>query len=236
LSNHNRDNKGYQFYGRRQGHTLRPTRRKLIEGSLEDIRVTLPSDGGRVDLSRLFCGGKRAYWMEIGFGGGEHLAAIAAQNPDIGFIGCEPFINGVASLLSHIDRQSLDNIRIYADDARNLLPVLPDAAFERLYLLYADPWPKKRHNRRRFIQPETVSEFARLLRDGGEFRFASDFMDYVRWALDHTMAHPEMKWLAQGPSDWRDRPVDSIETRYEAKAKKAGSKCVYLGFRRQPRQ
>jgi len=235
LSTSNHDNKGYQFYGRRQGHTLRPARRKLIEGPLTDIRVVLPPNNGEIDLAGLFGEEKRAYWMEIGFGGGEHLAAIAAENPDVGFIGCEPFVNGVASLLAHINERSLNNIRIYDDDARDLLPALPDAAFERLYLLYADPWPKKRHNRRRFVQPDTVDAFVRLLVDGGEFRFASDFMDYVRWTLAHTADHPALQWLAQGPSDWRQRPEDSIETRYEAKAKKTGSACAYLQFRRRLR-
>lgn len=173
--------------------------------------------------------------MEIGFGGGEHLAALAAQYPTVGFIGCEPFVNGVASLLAHIEAKSLSNIRIYDDDARHILPFLPDAGLERLYLPYADPWPKTRHHRRRFVQTETVEAFARVLKDAGEFRFASDFMNYVRWTLDHVTVHPAFQWVAQGPEDWRTRPDDSIETRYEAKARKAGSSCVYLRFKRTPR-
>lgn len=229
------DNEDHRFYGRRKGHALRPARRKLVETLLPELRITLPPDGGVIDLASLFGEEKVAYWMEIGFGGGEHLAAIAAANPDIGFIGCEPFVNGVATLLAQIDAQSLTNIRIYDDDARHLLPALPDAAFQRLYLLYADPWPKKRHNRRRFVQPDTVDTFARLLESGGEFRFASDFMDYVRWVLARTADHPAFQWVAHGPADWRMRPGDSVETRYEAKAKMAGSQCVYLRFARRSR-
>ncbi len=227
--------KDYQFYGRRQGHALRPARRKLVETILPELRVVPPPDGNAIDLGHLFGEEKRSYRLEIGFGAGEHLAAMAAANPDIGFIGCEPFVNGVAALLALINERSLSNIRIYNDDARDLLPALPDAAFERIYLLYADPWPKKRHNRRRFVQPDAVDTIARLLRDGGSFRFASDFMDYVRWVLRCTVTHPAFQWTAQGPADWRTRPDGSVETRYEAKAKQAGSNCVYLEFLRRPR-
>ncbi len=235
LNTGSHDNDDHRFYGRRKGHALRPARRKLVETLLPEIRIARPSGGGVVGLTSLFGGEKSAYWMEIGFGGGEHLAAMAAANPDIGFIGCEPFVNGVATLLAQIEARSLTNIRIYDDDARHLLPALPDAAFQRLYLLYADPWPKKRHNRRRFVQPETVDTFARLLEDGGEFCFASDYMDYVRWVLACTADHAAFQWTAQGPADWRTRPGDSIETRYESKARLAGSHCVYLQFSRQPR-
>lgn len=229
------DNRNYRFYGRRQGHALRPARRRLVETLLPDLRLALPEDGALINLDALFGEPKRAYWIEIGFGAGEHLAALAAQNPDVGFVGCEPFINGVASMLSHIETEGLTNIRIYDDDARHLLPSLPDAGFERVYLPYADPWPKLRHHRRRFVQPDTVDAFARILSDQGEFRFASDFMNYIRWTLAHVADHPEFRWMAKGPEDWRTRPGDSIETRYEAKAKKAGSQCAYLRFVRRPR-
>jgi len=232
---HHEDHKDYRFYGRRQGHPLRPARRKLVEGLLPELRISIPADGTPIDVPSLFGETKRAYWIEIGFGGGEHLAAIAEANPDVGFIGCEPFINGVSSLLAMIHERSLSNIRIYDDDARHLLPLLPDTLFERLYLLYADPWPKKRHNRRRFVQPDILDSFARIIQDAGKFKFASDFMDYVRWTLAHVTVHPDFQWTARGPEDWRIRPVDSIETRYEAKAKKAGSDCVYLDFVRRPR-
>lgn len=227
--------KNFRFYGRRQGHALKPARQRLLETLLPRVQLNLPSEGEQVALAKLFPDAKRAYWMEIGFGGGEHLAALAARYPEVGFVGCEPFINGVASLLSHIDRQALSNIRIYNDDARHLLPLLPDASFGRLYLPYADPWPKTRHHRRRLVQSDTVDTFARLLEDNGEFRFASDFMNYVRWTLDHVAGHPDFQWMAEGPDDWRTRPDDSVETRYEAKARKAGSQCVYLTFRRRPR-
>ncbi len=229
------DESAHRFYGRRKGHILRPKRRNLVETLLPRIRVTMPAQGSEIDLAALFGTQKRAYWIEIGFGGGEHLAAMAAANPDIGIIGCEPFINGVANLLCAVDEQGLDNVRIFDDDVRTLFPALPDASFERLFLLYADPWPKKRHNRRRLVQPETLSQFARLLKDGGEFRYASDFMEYVRWTLRFVSANADFKWLAEGPGDWRERPADAVETRYEAKARRAGSPCVYLRYQRSAR-
>ena len=171
-------------------------------------------------------------WLEIGFGGGEHLAAQAAANPGTGFIGCEPFINGVASLLAEIDRLGLTNIRIFDDDARLMLKALPDACLGRVFVLFADPWPKKRHHRRRFIAPDTLDQLARLMKDGAELRFASDHMGYVRWALSRLTAHADFQWTAAGPADWRTRPADAVETRYEEKALQKGLSCVYLSFSR----
>ncbi len=232
MTSEKKTSRDFQFYGRRQGHALKPARRKLVETLLNDLRIQLPPEGEALDVAGLFKDDKKSYRIEIGFGGGEHLAAMAEANPDIGFIGCEPYVNGVASLLAHMEKRTITNIRIFDDDARYLLPALPGETFERFYLLYSDPWPKKRHNRRRFVQPDTLSHIARLLENGGEFRFASDYMDYIRWTLAMVTGHPDFEWLARGPEDWRTRPHDSIETRYEAKAKRAGSNCVYLKFRR----
>lgn len=221
-----------RFYGRRAGKPLRPGRQRLIDEALPRLRVEPDSFSS---LGDLFGGDLRAYWLEIGFGGGEHLAHMAAANPDIGIIGCEPFVNGVASLLAHVDERGLTNVRIYNDDVRRLLPVLPDAAFERVFLLYPDPWPKARHHRRRFVNPDNLAVLARLLVDGGRFRFASDHMNYVRWTLEHVLRSPDFVWTADGPADWRRRPPEAIETRYEAKARRGGAACVYLDFERTER-
>jgi len=223
---------GDRFYGRRTGKPLRPGRQRLIDEVLPGLRA---DPATFTTLDTLFGEPKRAYWLEIGFGGGEHLAHMAATNPDVGIIGCEPFINGVASLLSHIEDNDLSNVRIWDDDARDLLPVLPDAGFEKLFLLHPDPWPKARHHKRRFINPENLETVARLLADGGEFRFAHDHMDYIRWTLAHTNTFDKLEWAAEGPADWRERPADGIETRYERKARKRGEPIVFLNFERVPR-
>ena len=177
----------------------------------------------------------RALWLEIGFGGGEHLAAQAAQNPDIGIIGCEPFIDGVAKLLAQIHEAELENVRVYGDDARKIFAGIKDGELERAFVLFPDPWRKSRHHKRRFIQPQSLDEIARMLQDGGELRVASDHMDYVRWTLTHVMRHPDFEWTAEGPEDWRTPPADWIETRYEQKALAKGDKCVYLCFKRRAR-
>ena len=227
----------YRFYGRRQGRPLKPKRVRLVEELLPKLRVVAPVSTGKdaagtLDPASLFETPKSAYWLEIGFGGGEHLASMAANNPDIGIIGCEPFVNGVASLLAVVDDQGLQNVRIFDDDVRYLLPTFVDGAFERVFLLYPDPWPKKKHNRRRMVNDENLATFARILKNHGEFRFASDSMDYIRWTLSHVAANSNFQWMAARPGDWRVRPSDMIETRYEAKARAKGSACVYLRYRR----
>lgn len=174
----------------------------------------------------------RGYWLEIGFGAGEHLAAQALARPDIGFLGCEPFINGVAALLAKMEADDITNIRLFDDDARLLLPRLPEGVIDRAFILFSDPWPKKRHNKRRIITPRTLDALARILRPGAELRFASDDMSYISWTLEHMRRCPEFSWPAAGPADWRNRPADAVETRYERKALAEGRRCVYLGFRR----
>lgn len=222
-------NTGDRFYGRRSGKPLRPGRQQLVDEALPALRA---DPATFTSLENLFGTHKRAYWLEIGFGGGEHLAHMAANNPDVGIIGCEPFVNGVASLLAHIDERGLTNVRIWDDDARDLLPVLPDAAFEKIFILHPDPWPKARHHKRRFINEENLTTLARLLIDGGEFRFAHDHMDYIRWTLAHTNRFPGLVWTAEGPADWRERPADAIQTRYEAKARRKSEAIVFLNFKR----
>jgi tRNA (guanine-N7-)-methyltransferase len=183
------------------------------------------------DLRSMFAGAVSEVWLEIGFGSGEHLAHQARMHPDVGFIGCEPFVNGVAALVATIAEDRLANIRIFDEDARLLLPHVSAGSIARVFLMFLDPWPKRRHHRRRFVQPDTLSELARIMSPGAELRFASDEPSYVRWALWHVLRHPGFAWTAQGPDDWRVRWADSIATRYETKGL-AGRKPAYLTFMR----
>lgn len=173
-----------------------------------------------------------ALFLEIGFGGGEHLAAQAQARPEAHFIGCEPFQNGVAKLLTQIDDAGIPNISIYPEDVRDLLPALPTACLDGVFVLFPDPWPKARHNKRRIIAPDTVATLARILKPSGFLRFASDIDDYVDWALRRILAHPGFTWTADTPADWRIRPADWPETRYERKAKREGRASAYLHFER----
>lgn len=222
------------LYGRRHGRPLRRHKRELLETLLPEIRVARPVPGERLDPAALF-DAVSDVWLEVGFGGGEHLAAQAASHPDVGIIGCEPFINGVASLLTHLEGGDAGAVRVLADDARPLIDALPDASVGRCFVLFPDPWPKLRHHRRRFIGPENLDRLARILKDGAELRLASDDMGLVRWMLEHTWRHAAFDWLARSPSDWRRRPDDWPPTRYEMKAIEQGRKPVFLRFRRRPR-
>ncbi len=228
--------KRLHWYGRRRGHKLRPGRRALVENLLPRLRLAPPDDGGAIDLAGAFGRPVGDVWLEVGFGAGEHLGAQAEANPDIGFIGCEPFVNGVAALLGVVDRRGLANVRVYDDDARRLFPSLPEASLGRVFALFSDPWPKKRHHRRRFIADETLDELARLMKDGAELRVASDHPGYVAWMLERVTRHPAFVWPARSPGDWRRPPPDWVETRYECKAKRQGARPVYLLFRRRPRR
>ena len=224
-----------RWYGRRRGKKLRPGRQALVESLLPKIRLTPPPGGEIASLADCFSHAPAAVWLEIGFGAGEHLAALALAHPEIGFIGCEPFVNGVAALLSRIDGEGIDNVRIFDDDARLLFEALPDAAIGRLFVLFSDPWPKKRHSRRRLITDDTLDQFARVLDDGAEFRFASDHKDYVRWTLEHVLRHPNFSWPAEARADWSEPPADWIRTRYEAKAISRGERPAYLRLLRRSR-
>ena len=220
-----------RWYGRRGGHRLRKGRRDLLERLLPDLRLA-PPPGGAVDLAAAFDAPPSDVWLEVGFGAGEHLAAQAGAHPGTAMVGCEPYITGVASLLAIIERESLTNIRIFDEDARLLLGALPEASIGRVFVLFPDPWPKVRHHKRRFITPESLDALARVMKDGAELRFATDHMGYVRWTLDHAIRHPAFAWQAQRPGDWRRRPPDGFETRYERKATGQGLASVHLGFRR----
>jgi tRNA (guanine-N7-)-methyltransferase len=221
------------IYGRRTGHRLRPGRRRLLDELLPKLQVSLPLDG-TLDPGSLFAHRPERLWLEIGFGGGEHLAAQAAAHPQIGLIGCEPFVSGVARLLSLIDAQGLSNIRLFTDDARLLMRALPDGCLERIFVLFPDPWPKTRHHKRRIVNAATAAEFVRLLRPEGQVRLATDDMNYARAMLLALRGRPELRWQAKRAPDWRERPPGWPMTRYEGKALADGRPCVYLSFLRTP--
>lgn len=229
-----------QIYGRRHGPRLRPGRRRLLEEVLPRVELKLPPasepGGGRIEVDRLFPGGgRRPLWLEIGFGGGEHLIEQALAHPEVGFIGCEPYLSGVARLLALAERRGLlDTVRVVVDDARLLLRALPDGCLQRVFVLFPDPWPKRRHHKRRLINPATAAEIARVLEVGGELRLATDDMGYARAMLAACLGEPRLGWLARRPADWRERPPDGVPTRYEAKAVAAGHAPVHLRLARRP--
>ena len=183
-----------------------------------------------LDPKRYFDAELAEFWLEIGFGAGEHLAWQAQAHPQIGHIGAEPYIAGMAKLLAKIADANLVNIRLYTEDARDVIAALPKESVGRIFILFPDPWPKKRHHKRRFIQTEILDKLASVMKKDAELRFATDDPDYLVWALERFVAHPCFRWLAQSPADWRLRPTDWPETRYEAKAKGAGRACTYLRF------
>jgi len=220
-----------RLHGRKKGHRLRPYRQQLIAERLPDLRVPVNA-AALAAPRRLFPHQPEEVWLEIGFGAGEHLAAQAREHPDVGFIGCEPFVNGVASLLALIDRHKLTNIRIHDCDARDLLEHLGAATLGRVFVLFPDPWPKRRHRKRRLVNAELLDRLAHAMRRGAELRIASDWPEHVRWVLAQVRRHPKFEWTAERPRDWRQRPVDWPATRYEQKALEAGRTPAYLMFRR----
>ncbi len=222
------------FYGRLKGKSLKKSQKEYIE---EDLAPLSPGpvswednpDRTPLDLGALFDG--RPTWLEIGFGGGEHLVHQAAQNPDVGIIGCEPYINGVAMLLGKIRRAGVENLAVYPGDVRDMFDVLPEASIDRAFLLYPDPWPKTRHHRRRFVTPEHLEPLVRVLKPGAIFRVATDIEDYVRQTLEEVPRHG-FEWLAERPVDWREPWDDWLSTRYEQKALREGRVPHYLTFRK----
>ena len=198
-----------RLYGRRTGHALRKGQAVLVDEFLP--RVAVPA-AGPIDATSLF-GAPRPMALEIGFGAGEHLAAQAAAHPDTGFIGCEPFLNGVVGALNHIRDGALDNVRLHMGDALDVLERLPDASLSHAYLLHPDPWPKFRHARRRFVNPGPLDLLAAKLMPGGELRIGTDHPIYCRWALMQMAARLDFAWLAEVPADWRERPEDWPPTR-----------------------
>ena len=222
------------FYGRLKGKHLKDSQKGYLEEDLTALSPGLVSwdrNPARddLDLDGLF--GGRDVWLEVGFGGGEHVIHQAAQNLDVGIIGCEPYINGVAMLLGKVRKASVDNLRIYPGDVRDMFDVLPENSISKAFLLYPDPWPKARHHRRRFVTPEHLEPLARVLKPGAEFRVATDIKDYVRQTLEE-VPKAGFEWLAEGAEDWRQPWGDWISTRYEQKALREGRTPHYLTFRK----
>jgi tRNA (guanine-N7-)-methyltransferase len=218
-----------RVYGRRRGRALRAGRQRLYAELLPHLAVTLPADGA-LDPAALFAAGTEAIWFEIGFGAGEHLAEQAVRHPQIGFIGCEVFENGVARLIGEVARRELANVRIFADDARLLLDRLMPASIGRAFILFPDPWPKERHHKRRLVARPTLDRLAAILQPGAELRLATDDPDYLAWMLEHLTAHPEFRGPANRPPDRGERPADWPPTRYEEKARAAGRRPAFLRF------
>jgi len=219
------------FFGRRKGHALRPRQAGLFDTLLPRLAIELAKPAPP-DLGLLFPNPVDSVRLEIGFGGGEHMIAQAQQHPRTGFIGVEPFVNGMAKALAAVDLKNLSNIRLHFDDAVFLLEWLPPASLACVDLIYPDPWPKRRHWKRRFIQDESVAAIARILRPGGEFRFATDVADYAAWTLKHLIRSSDFAWTAERADDWRRAWSGFSATRYEAKARREGRARCYLTFRR----
>lgn len=237
-------------FGRRKGRPLRAHHAGLVKDLLPQIEITLPGsdtanewdperrpeslvEPDSLDPRSTFdATPPEDIWLEVGFGGGEHLAGQAVANPDVGIIGCEFFTAGVGKMLAHLETSQSTNVRLFTGDARQLLASLTSASLARIFVLYPDPWPKLRHQRRRFISPWAVSEFARLVKPGGTIRVVTDIPVYCRWTLQHFGADKRFEWTAQGSDDWREPPVDWFPTRYEAKALREGRTPAYLDFLR----
>jgi len=217
-----------RLYGRRQGHALRAGQATLVEELLP--RVAVP-ESGALTAERLF-GDDRPLQVEIGFGAGEHLAGQAEAAPGTGFIGCEPFLNGVVGALGHIRDCALDNVRIHMGDALEVIERLPDASLTRVYLLHPDPWPKARHAKRRMVNHGPLDLIAAKLKPGHEFRLGTDDPTYCRWAMMIMSQRRDFEWTAHGPQDFLNRPADWPETRYERKARRQGHEVWYYIFRR----
>jgi tRNA (guanine-N7-)-methyltransferase len=219
------------FFGRRKGHKLRPHQARLIETLLPRLAIDLGRPAPAA-LGALFQVPVDDIQLEIGFGGGEYLIAQAQARPRTGFIGVEPFVNGMAKALAAIESGKLQNIRLHFDDAVNLMAWLPQSALARIDLIHPDPWPKRRHWKRRFVQDAMVSRLARILRPGGEFRFVTDIADYAAWTLQRLLRSADFEWTARCADDWRKAWPGFIQTRYHAKAAREERASCFLVFRR----
>ena len=219
------------FYGRRKGHPLSPLQQSVMDLVLPRLRPDVSKPAPQ-SLTQLFGGVVRDVWLEIGFGGGEHLAWQAEHNPNVGIIGAEPFVNGMAQLATRVEATGLGNVRLYDDEAQILLAWLPPNSISRAFILFPDPWPKKRHHKRRIVSPKTVAALARVMMPGAELRVATDIADYVRTTLLAVTKNPDFIWPALTPDAWRARSPDWPPTRYEAKAVAAGRQCYYFRFQR----
>ena len=227
----NNDQSQRAFFGRRKGHALKPRQAALFDTALPRLALDLTKPAP-ADLRALFANPSGEVRLEIGFGGAEHLIAQAQAHPRSGFIGSDAFVNAIAKALVAIDDNKLGNIRLHFGDASALIDWLPVGALAGIDLLYPDPWPKRRHWKRRFIQDDSLKRLARILRSGGELRFATDIADYAAWALARVMRSKDFAWTAEVASDWRKPWPIYFATRYEAKAKREGRVPAYFIFRR----
>jgi len=218
------DGRPRAFFGRRSGKRLHRRQDQLFREVLPQLEIKLRD--GPLDLDALFPGKSRKI-LEIGYGGGEHLAREAVRHPDDGFVGAEVFSGGIAKMVEAIHAEGLENIRLFTDDALKLLLKLPDAALDEVFLLYPDPWPKTRHHKRRFVSPTTLAELARVLKPGGHFRFATDIEDYADWTLAHILRAPAFRFLPGAAGSWHSPYPDWQSTRYEEKAREAGRDVSY---------
>jgi tRNA (guanine-N7-)-methyltransferase len=219
------------FFGRRKGHALKPRQAALFDTVLRRLAPDLTKPAP-ADLRALFDISLAEVRLEIGFGGAEHLIAQAQANPRSGFIGSDAFVNAIGKALAAIDAGKLANVRLHFGDASALIDWLPVGSLARIDLLYPDPWPKRRHWKRRFIQDDSLKRLARILNVGGELRFATDIADYAAWALARVQRSPDFTWTAEHADDWRNAWADYSATRYEAKAKRAGRVPAYFNFRK----
>ena len=225
------ETRALRTYGRRKGKRLSPRKERLVADLLPTLRPNLDRPAP-ADLAALLPHPVREVWLEIGFGAGEHLLWQAAHHPDVGIIGCEPFLNGVAALLGAVDDRGLRTVLVHDGDAREVLAWLPEGSIARAFILFPDPWPKKRQLKRRLVTLETVAALARVLTAGGRLRFASDDTDYAAQALLAAKQSGAFAWVAERAADWRERPADWPQTRYERKALSEGRRPVYLEWRR----
>jgi tRNA (guanine-N7-)-methyltransferase len=216
------------LYGRRKGPKLSARQAGLRRTLLGELAWTV----GAEPFGQ-FPNGVRELWLEVGFGAGEHLMALAERHPHAGLIGAEPYEMGMAKILTKLEENPLNNVRLYEGDGGEIIAGLPDASLSRFFLLFPDPWPKTRHHKRRFLQMEMLDELARVLKPGGELRFATDDKSYLPYALERLMAHPAFTWIATGQNDWKTRPEGWPPTRYEAKAIKGPP--TYLSVLRGPK-
>jgi tRNA (guanine-N7-)-methyltransferase len=228
--NDNSDKSQRAFFGRRKGHPLKPRQAALFETLLPRVALD-PTKPAPADL-RAWFGDVDEVRLEIGFGGAEHLIEQARACPRSGFIGADAFVNAIAKALAAIDQNKLANVRLHFGDASALIDWLPAGALTRIDLLYPDPWPKRRHWKRRFIQDETLTRLARILESGGELRFVTDIADYAAYALARVLRSPDFIWTAEAASDWRQPWQGFAGTRYEAKAKREGRVPAYFVFRK----
>ena len=217
------------LHGRRSGKPLAAYQRELVRTLLPRLAIDLSEP---LDPQTLFAHPHRETWLEIGFGGGEHLLATAARHEDVGFSGCEPFLNGMARALADLATADLENIRLHNGDAGEIIDRLPSASISRIFLLYPDPWPKRRQRKRRFVSDVMLTRLARVMRPGGEFRFATDIDDYCGWTLARLLRSPAFDWVANTAADWRRPWTDWRPTRYEQKACAEGRSPCYLTARR----